>query len=136
MDFNLTKEQEQLSDTVQKFVARQYPFELRKNILKSKDGFSREIWAGLAELGLLGLEVPEEHGGIGAGAIETLLTMTAFGRGLLVEPFLPSAILSTVLIRELATHLWGRMRTAVANVARLGDSLPPPDRDSLTRNPF
>ncbi len=103
MDFNLTKEQEQLSDTVQKFVARQYPFESRKAILKSKDGWSREIWAGLAELGLLGLQVPEEHGGIGAGAIETLLTMTAFGRGLLVEPFLPSAILSTVLIRELGS---------------------------------
>ena len=43
---------------------------------------------------------------------------------------------SAVLIRELATHLWRRMRTDVANVARLGDSLPPPDRDSLTRNPF
>ena len=103
MDFNLTKEQEQLGDTVQKFVARQYPFEARKAILKSEDGWSREIWAGLAELGLLGLLVPEEHGGIGAGPIETLLTMTAFGRGLLVEPYLPSAILATVLIRELGS---------------------------------
>ena len=103
MDFNLSKEQEQLSDLVQRFVAKQYPFEKRKAILKSKDGFSREIWAGLAELGLLGLQVPEEHGGIGAGAIETLLTMNAIGRGLLVEPYLPSAILATVLIRELGS---------------------------------
>lgn len=116
MDFNLTAEQEQLSETVQRFVARQYPFEARKAILKSKEGFSRETWAGLAELGLLGLQVPEEQGGIGAGAIETLLTMTAIGRGLLLEPFLPSAILSTVLIREL-----GSAAQKDAHLPRLAD---------------
>ena len=116
MDFNLTGEQEQLGETVQRFVARQYPFETRKAILKSKEGFSRETWAGLAELGLLGLQVPEEHGGIGAGAIETLLTMTAIGRGLLLEPFLQSAILATVLIREL-----GSAGQKEAHLPRLAD---------------
>ena len=103
MDFNLTKEQEQLADTVQRFVKGQYSFEARKAIMKSQDGWSREIWSALAELGLLGLLVPEEQGGIGAGAIETMLTMTGFGRGLLLEPYLPSAILATVLIRELGS---------------------------------
>jgi len=103
MDFNLTKEQEQLADTVQRFVKGRYSFEARRTIIKSEAGFSREIWASLAELGLLGLLVPEEHGGIGAGALETMLTLTAFGRGLLVEPFIQSAILATVLIRELGS---------------------------------
>lgn len=103
MDFNLTKEQEQLGDLVQRFVAKEYPFEKRKAILRSSEGFSREVWAGLAELGLLGLQVPEDHGGIGAGAVETMLTMNAIGRGLLLEPYLPSAILATVLIRELGS---------------------------------
>ena len=41
---------------------------------------------------------------------------------------------SAVLIRELATHLWGRVRAAVASVAPLADRLPPPDRESLTRS--
>jgi alkylation response protein AidB-like acyl-CoA dehydrogenase len=103
MDFDLTKEQEQLADTVQRFVAREYGFEARKAIRKSADGFSREVWAKLAELGLLGLLVPEEYGGLGFGAIETLLAMNGIGRGLLLEPYLPSAILATVLLRELGS---------------------------------
>ena len=104
MDFNFTKEQEQLSDTIQRFVAREYSAEKRKAFLKSKDGFSREVWAGLGELGLLALQIPEEHGGMGAGAIEVLLTMNAFGKGLLLEPYLPSAILGTALVRELGSE--------------------------------
>jgi alkylation response protein AidB-like acyl-CoA dehydrogenase len=103
MDFSLTKEQEQLADTVQRFVAREYGFEARKAIRKSADGFSREVWSKLAELGLLGLLVPEEHGGLGFGAIETLLAMNGIGRGLLLEPYLPSAVLATVLLRELGS---------------------------------
>ncbi|HXN82000.1 MAG TPA: acyl-CoA dehydrogenase family protein [Myxococcales bacterium] len=103
MDFNLTKEQEQLADTVQRFVAREYGFEARKAIRKSADGFSREVWSKLAELGLLGLLVPEEYGGLGFGAIETLLAMNGIGRGLLLEPYLPSAVLATVLLRELGS---------------------------------
>jgi alkylation response protein AidB-like acyl-CoA dehydrogenase len=103
MDFSLTKEQEQLADTVQRFVAREYGFEARKAIRKSADGFSREVWSKLAELGLLGLLVPEEHGGLGFGAIETLLAMNGIGRGLLLEPYLPSAVLGTVLLRELGS---------------------------------
>jgi alkylation response protein AidB-like acyl-CoA dehydrogenase len=103
MDFNLTKEQEQLGDTIQRFVAKEYTVERRKAILASKEGFSREVWAKLGELGLLALQVPEEHGGMGAGAVEVLLTMNAIGKGLLLEPFLPSAILGTALVRELGS---------------------------------
>jgi alkylation response protein AidB-like acyl-CoA dehydrogenase len=103
MDFNLTKEQEQLSDTIQRFVAKEYAVERRKAILESKEGFSREVWAKLGELGLLALQVPEEHGGMGAGAVEVLLAMNAIGKGLLLEPFLPSAILGTALVRELGS---------------------------------
>ena len=103
MDFNLSKEQEQLSDTIQRFVAKEYAVERRKAILESPEGFSREVWAKLGELGLLALQVPEEHGGMGAGAVEVLLTMNAIGKGLLLEPFLPSAILGTALVRELGS---------------------------------
>ena len=107
MDFNFSKEQEQLSDSIQRFVAREYAPEKRKAVLKSKDGFSREVWAQLGELGLLALLVPEEHGGMGAGAMEVLLAMNAFGKGLLLEPYLPSAILGTA-------HRWDNKIPLVA----------------------
>src|SRR6266851_843023 len=88
MDFDLTKE---------------HSFAAREAILDSKEGWSREVWAKLAELGLLGLQVPEEHGGMDGANVETMLTMNALGRGLLLEPYLPSAILGTALIRDLGS---------------------------------
>jgi len=100
MDFDLTKEQQLLNDAVHRFVAKEYSFAAREAILDSKEGWSREIWAKLAELGLLGLQVPEEHGGMGGANVETMLTMNALGRGLLLEPYLPSAILATALVRD------------------------------------
>jgi alkylation response protein AidB-like acyl-CoA dehydrogenase len=103
MNFDLTKEQQLLSDAVHRFVAKEYSFAAREAILDSKEGWSREIWAKLAELGLLGLQVPDEHGGMGSASVETMLTMNVVGRGLLLEPYLPSAILATALIRDLGS---------------------------------
>jgi alkylation response protein AidB-like acyl-CoA dehydrogenase len=103
MDFEFTREQQLLGDTLRRFLGERYGFEARRGIVRSAEGWSREIWSALAEMGLLGLQVPEEHGGAGDAPVETLLTMTAFGRVLLVEPYLPSAILATSLIRELGS---------------------------------
>ncbi len=99
MNFTFSEEQRMLDDTVQRFIARDYTFEKRQAILASDDGWSRGVWKTLAELGLLGLNVPEEHGGLGAGPVETMLVMTSLGRGIVVEPYLSSAVLSTWLLR-------------------------------------
>jgi len=103
MRFSPTAEQQQLGDMVQRFLGDHYSFEKRRQILKSAAGWSREVWSSLAELGLLGLQIPEEHGGIAPAVVETLLCATAMGKAMVLEPFLSSAILGTVLIRELGT---------------------------------
>ena len=103
MRFTPTPEQQQLGDMVQRFFAEQYGFEARRKIVVSSAGWSREVWAKLAELGLLSLQIPEELGGIAPGVVETLLTATATGAAMLLEPWLSSAIVATVLIRELGS---------------------------------
>ena len=103
MDFDLTKEQQQLGDSIQRFVAREYAFEKRKGILRSEEGMSREVWTHLAEMGLLALQISEEHGGMGGAPIETMLAMNGIGRGLLLEPYLASAVVATTLLRELGS---------------------------------
>ena len=100
MDFSFTEEQQLLEDTVRRFVAKDYAFEQRRAILASAAGWSREAWQQLAELGLLALNVPEEHGGLGAGPVDTLLAMNALGPGLPLEPYLASAVVATALLRE------------------------------------
>src|SRR5512137_1251927 len=103
MHFNLSDEQAALRDMVQRFLALEYGFDARRKILRSVDGWSREIWAKLGEMGLLALQVPEEHGGMAPAPAETMLTMTAMGKALVVEPYLSSAILGTALVRSLGS---------------------------------
>ncbi|MBL8589229.1 MAG: acyl-CoA dehydrogenase family protein [Methylobacteriaceae bacterium] len=98
MDFDFTDEQALLRQSVERFVADRYGFEARRAILASGPGWSRVIWNGLAELGVTALTVPEEHGGLGGGPVETMLAMAALGEGLVVEPVLASAVIATELI--------------------------------------
>ena len=103
MRFSLTPEQQQLSDLVQRFLDEQYDFQTRRKILDSPAGWSRQVWSKLAELGLLALQVPEELGGMAPAVVETLLSVTAMGKAMLLEPYVSSAIVATTLIRELGS---------------------------------
>lgn len=101
MDFNFSEEQQLLADTVQRFVRDTYSFETRRDILKRKEGWSRETWQALANLGLTALNVPEEHGGLGNGPVETMLVMNALGEGLVLEPFLAAAVVTPVFLTRI-----------------------------------
>lgn len=93
MDFSFTEEQILLRNTVQRFVQDRYGFAARKSILASDSGWSRENWMAFAELGLLAAPFAGEYGGFGGGAIETMIIMEEFGKGLVVEPYLQTVVL-------------------------------------------
>lgn len=101
MDFNFTEEQQLLADTVRRFVREHYSFEARREILQSKQGWSRELWQQLAHLGITALNVPEEHGGLGGGPVDTMLIMNALGEGLVLEPYLSAAVITPALLTRL-----------------------------------
>jgi len=66
MDFDFTTDQEMLRDTVRKWVSKAYTFEDRNAIIKA-GGFSDLAWQAMSDLGLMGLAIPEEYGGMGLG---------------------------------------------------------------------
>ena len=103
MDFTLSDTQQMLQDTAVRLVRERYGFEDRKKILASPDGFSRRMWATYAELGLLGIEMEEEHGGIGGTFQDLAIVLEAFGAGLVVEPFIPTVVLGAGLVRAAGT---------------------------------
>src|SRR4051794_31653658 len=103
MDLSLSDEQRLLGEAASRFIAGRYRFEPRRAILQSPDGFSRDIWREMADLGWLGLPYGEDFGGLGAGAVETGMVMRAIGRGLIVEPYLTTIVLSGGLISTLGT---------------------------------
>ena len=96
MDFNFSDDQQQLRDAVAKWVEKGYDFERRRKI-EAEGGFSREAWNGLAELGLGGLLIPEDDGGLGMGAVEMMVVMEELGRGIVLEPLAQSFIAGAVL---------------------------------------
>jgi hypothetical protein len=108
MDFDFSDDQEMLRDTVRKWVEKSYDFERRRAIVKA-GGFSPEAWKGLADLGLLGLQVPEAQGGMGFGGIDAMVVMEELGRGLVLEPYAAVALVATHLLRagkEPSTERW------------------------------
>jgi pimeloyl-CoA dehydrogenase small subunit len=88
MNFELSEEQQMLAETIKRFVATHYNFDARAKILASPAGHSEDVWAALAEMGLLGLPFDEAHGGVGGTTVDVMLVMEAIGEGLLVEPYL------------------------------------------------
>jgi alkylation response protein AidB-like acyl-CoA dehydrogenase len=102
MNFEFSDEQQQLHDTVNRYLSDQYTFEKFRAINASAAGWDKAAWAGLANLGVLALNVPAAQGGLGFGPLETLSVMGACGRSLLLEPFLSSAVIATAALRAFA----------------------------------
>src|SRR5688572_10521096 len=100
MDFELSDEQRLLKDSVERLLADHYDFESRTKYASSPDGWSRDIWTKLAELGLLGLPFAEQDGGFGGGPVETMIVMEAFGRALVLEPYFATVVLAGGLLRH------------------------------------
>lgn len=96
MNFDFTDDQEQLRDAVRKLVDKAYTFERRRSIEKS-GGFSKEAFDEIAELGLGGLYISEEDGGLGMGPVEGMVVMEELGRGIVLEPFAQTLITSGLL---------------------------------------
>jgi pimeloyl-CoA dehydrogenase small subunit len=98
MNFELSEEQTLLAETIKRFVATHYNFDARAKIVASPSGHSEDVWAAIAEMGLLGLPFAEAYGGFGGTTVDVMLVMEAIGEGLLVEPYLATVGLGGRLV--------------------------------------
>ena len=100
MDFDLSEEQQLLKDSVDRLtVARYAEVKTRTSLMKSPKGYSEALWKEFAEMGLLAIPFAEEHGGMGQGAVETMLVGEAFGKAQVLEPYFPTVILAGSALR-------------------------------------
>jgi alkylation response protein AidB-like acyl-CoA dehydrogenase len=100
MDMRLTDEQKLLQNTFARFFDQRCPLE-RVRELEAADGHDPAIWAGLAELGALGLLVPEQHGGLGGSFVDTALLCETIGGALYPSPFLWTCLIAPYLLDRL-----------------------------------
>lgn len=100
MDFSYSDEQQMLRDSVAKFVNQDYDFDTRRKIVASDKGYSEDNWKLFAELGWLMVPFKEEDGGLGGTAVDLVGLMEELGKGIVVEPILPTVILGGGLVAE------------------------------------
>ena len=92
MNFGFTEEQELLRAEVRKFLDQNCALDQVRKLSETPEGFSKELWGRMAELGWVGLLLPEEHGGVGLGWVDLVVVLEETGRSLF-----PSPVISTVL---------------------------------------
>ncbi len=98
VDFTFSEEQRLLKEQADRYVRDEYTFERRRAAVATDDGFDRERWRTFADLGWLALPLPEAHGGLNGSAVDVMVLMESFGRGLVVEPYMPTVILGAGLV--------------------------------------
>jgi len=93
LDLDFSPEQEMLRETVRKVCAASSPLSVVRDLEDDPVGYPAELWKQLAELDLIGLLLPEEHGGSGMTALEGVVLYEELGRSLAPTPHFPSAVL-------------------------------------------
>lgn len=144
MDFSISEEQSMLADSISRFIDNDYDFERRQKIAGSEGGYSRELWQTYAELGWTAVPFAEEDGGLGGGAVELMLLMEQFGRGLVVEPYLANIVLAGGVLRRaadanqksawLAPLIEGKLQAALAFAEPQGRFNPADIRTTAKQN--
>ncbi|HEY1151845.1 MAG TPA: acyl-CoA dehydrogenase [Pseudoduganella sp.] len=94
MNFEHTEERRMLADSLNRFISEQYHIEKRHHIAASSQGYSTEFWQQFAELGVIAALLREEDGGFGGAGFDIAVVFEALGRGLVIEPFLGSAVMA------------------------------------------
>lgn len=100
MDFSYSEEQTLLRNSLSRYLAENYSYEDWRKFTRAPEGRDPAHWQQFAELGLFAAPLPEAYGGLGGGAVESMVVMEEFGRALVVEPFVPTVVIAGGLLAQ------------------------------------
>jgi alkylation response protein AidB-like acyl-CoA dehydrogenase len=98
MNFDFSDDQKQLRDQARRFLAEHSSPKAVRAVLDGAKPYDRDLWKGLADMGFLGVAIPEEFGGAGAGHLELCVIAEEMGRALAPVPFSSSIYLAAEAI--------------------------------------
>jgi len=103
MDLQYSPEQNQLRESIERFVRDEYDFPRRRKLSQSELGHDEACWQQYAQFGWLAVPFSEDDGGIGGDATDTGIVMEGIGRGLLLEPYLANVVLAGGVLAALGS---------------------------------
>jgi alkylation response protein AidB-like acyl-CoA dehydrogenase len=98
MDLRLTDEQQMLRETVRSLLAKYSPPETVRALEDDETGYREDLWGEMTRIGLTGLTIAEEHGGVGQGALENAILYEEIGRALAQTPHFVSCVMAAGLL--------------------------------------
>lgn len=119
MNFHPTEDRRMLADLLARFVSEQYTIATRHTIAASERGYSARHWRQFADLGVIGTLFTEQQGGYGGGGFDIAVVFEALGRGLVLEPFLASAVLAGSAIGHAGGVAWHDTLAALIDGSRV-----------------
>jgi alkylation response protein AidB-like acyl-CoA dehydrogenase len=120
MNFGFTEEQDLLRAEVRKFLDARCPLEQVRTLMESERGYSPELWASLAELGWLGLTIPEAHGGAGLGWVDFVVLLEETGRSLFPSPLVSTTLAAAAILDSGSEEQEARWLPGIADGSRIG----------------
>src|SRR5512132_468450 len=104
MDFGFSEEQEMLRSSARDFLTKEAPMTYVRKMMEDERGYTDELWRKMAELGWMGLILPEAFGGAGLDFVDMVVVLEEMGRVVLPGPFFSTVILAGVAIAEGGTQ--------------------------------
>jgi 3-oxocholest-4-en-26-oyl-CoA dehydrogenase beta subunit len=137
MDFSLTETQQELTTLTGQILGDRMTLQHLKSIERSADGFDRETWAELAKANLLGVALPEAHGGLGFGFLDLCLVLQEVGRHVAPLPLVPTLVSAALPIAQFGSDAQQALLDGVAAgttvlTAALTEMLAPGDAPTTT----
>jgi 3-oxocholest-4-en-26-oyl-CoA dehydrogenase beta subunit len=140
MDFSLTETQQELTGLTGQILGDRMTLQRLKAVERSDEGFDRETWLELAKANLLGIAVPEAHGGLGFGFLDLCLVLQEIGRHVAPLPVVPSLVSGALPIAEFGSDaqqalLDGVVAGSTILTAALTEMLAPFDAPTTSAKP-
>jgi alkylation response protein AidB-like acyl-CoA dehydrogenase len=115
MDFSFSSDQQLLKNSARAFLDEHCRAEFVRAMFDDPRGESEALWKEIAQLGWLGLSLPEEVGGSGLGMVETAILLEELGRAAFPGPYLPTALAGHAILAAGSTQQRNRWLPAIAN---------------------
>jgi alkylation response protein AidB-like acyl-CoA dehydrogenase len=120
MDFGFSEEQELLRAEVRKYLDEKCPMERVRELMDTEEGYSPELWSEMAELGWLGLLIPEQYGGAGLGWADLIVLLEESGRSLFPSPFISTMLAAAAILDNGSQAQRERFLPGLADGSRIG----------------
>ncbi|CAE7323488.1 fadE17 [Symbiodinium microadriaticum] len=104
MEFALSEEQEMLADSVHRYLEDRVPLDRVREIADAGAASATDVWGGLKDLGVMGILIPEEFGGLGLGLLEAALVQEQLGYHVTPAPYMATAIMAPIAIMQAGSN--------------------------------